>query len=94
MLCEVALPVDLFCINYSVIKKGSLYCNQLPGALKQVTGALTFSNDIASVTVAHQSNSKMYAHLGKKILARENLHYVKKGREKPHLLGRPLILLV
>lgn len=22
MLCEAALPVDLFCINYSVIKKG------------------------------------------------------------------------
>lgn len=38
MLCEVALPVGLFCINYSIIKKGSLYCNQLPGVLKQEQG--------------------------------------------------------
>lgn len=58
-LCEVALPVDLFCINYSAIKKGSLYCKQLPGVLKPQTGATTFPS--VSVTVAQLTHFQMYA---------------------------------
>lgn len=62
MLCEVAFPVDLFCINYSAIKKGSLYCKQLPGVLKPQTGATTFPSDTVSAPVAQQTHFQMYAH--------------------------------
>lgn len=43
MLCEVALPVDLLCINYSAIKRGRLHCNQLPGALETTDRGLNTS---------------------------------------------------
>lgn len=58
-LCEVAFPVDLFCINYSAIKKGSLYCKQLPGVLKPQTGATAFSSDTVSAPVAQQTHFQM-----------------------------------
>lgn len=61
-LCEVALPVDLLCINYSAIKKWSLYCKQLPGVLKPQTGARTFPSDAVNVPVAQQTHFQMYAH--------------------------------
>lgn len=61
-LCEVALPVDLFCINYSAIKKWSLYCKQLPGVLKPQTGVTTFPSDTVSAAVAQQTHFQMYAH--------------------------------